>query len=187
MREIKLTAGPHGEPMSIGNTKLVEYGIFNEGSLLRAHVCVLSRVVYVFETRRAVEVIKNGDYKHVLVKTGDIVTATGYLVPPGDIPGCNEVYVPVKWWGMVAFKETENTSVKGNKAVAIVKWLLREGMFPLRVNPKEIKGQELQIKGLDIYVHMKTLIQVKCDYRGGDNGTGNLFIQDTECNPFGKH
>ncbi|MBU1067002.1 hypothetical protein KKE60_04415, partial [Patescibacteria group bacterium] len=178
------TGGTLGEPMSIGNTQLVEYGIFNEGSLLRAHVCVASRVVYVFETGKVVELIRSGNYRNVPVYTGDIVTATGYLVPPMDIPGCFEVHVPVKWWGKVGFREDENTTIKGNKAVAVVKGLLKNGLFPLKVNPKEIKGQELQIKGLDIYVHLKTLIQVKCDYNGGENGTGNLFIQDKECNPY---
>ena len=173
--------------MADGNTKLIDYGIFEEESAMRAHVCVASRVVYVFKTKNVVDVIKNGDYRNVPVYTDGVITAMGYLVPPEDIPGCEEIHPPVKWWGKVAFKQDDSTTVKGEKAVTIVKGLLKHGLFPLYVEPHEITGHELQIKGLDIGVKFEATIQVKCDYNGGENGTGNLFIQNKECNPTSSH
>ena len=66
-----------------GNTKLVEYGIHNEGSDIRAHVCVLARRVYVFPTANALACIDAGDYPRRPVYTQingvSTVTAEGYL------------------------------------------------------------------------------------------------------------
>ena len=57
-------------------------------------------------------------------------------------------------------------------------------------DPAIVKEMDLQINGVDIVINMNTKIQVKCDYRGGPKaygGTGNLYLQVRECNPFGKH
>lgn len=176
--------------MNPGNTTLVDYGIQNEESDIRAHVCVNTKKVYVFPTSSGQRTIDRGIYKKVPVHTKGITTATGYLVPPDDIDGLEIVDIPNDWMNKVNFKLDESTTRKGNKAVAIVKGLIKHGMFPLGLESKEITDMDMQIKGLDIVIDKMPTIQVKCDYKGGHRhfgGTGNLFLQVSECNPFGQY
>lgn len=181
------------EPQIVGNTKLVSYGIHNEGSDIRAHVCVNARVVYVYPTSDGLDVISAGTYKPLPVYTGNIQTATGYAVPPSNIKRCLPVGVKSLFAKHpIAF--TDSTKVKGDKAVAIVLDMLKIGYFPFFVATEEVTDKMLQISGTDIYVNAKMKIQVKCDYEGGEpkregvkgeRVTGNLFLQIAECNPYG--
>lgn len=174
----------------VGNTSLVDYGILNEQSDLRAHVCVLARRVYVYETRagRALVASQPDKYRHVPVWTQGIKTATGYLVPPGDIPGCRSVEVPAAWLShpMLKIDAADSTGVKGDRAALIVKGLVITNRLPMFAGKADlIEDHVLQVKGVDITVTIN--IQVKCDFRGGPKelgGTGNLFLQVSECNPF---
>jgi len=54
------------------------------------------------------------------------------------------------------------------------------------INAKESEQKDVQLRGTDILVACNKRIQVKCDYRSGKkpNGTGNLFLQKSERNPF---
>lgn len=174
----------------LGETKpdyLVEYGILNERSDYRAHVCVLAETVYVFPTRSAIKAIQSGKYdgKPAYQPGYNKPTAWGFPVPVRDL----ERVIPL--WAKVtiqaaAFCEDDSTSVKGDKAVKVVAALLKAGWFPLPVNPKIISDAEMQITGLDIYVRAECRIQVKCDYKGGvgRSCTGNLYLQTAEINPF---
>lgn len=175
----------------LGETKppsyLVDYGIQNEKSDLRAHVCVLARTVYVYPTISGVKAIESGRYRARPAKQPgcDYITAWGYLVPPDEIEGC----VPVSAKNIIMgamFRQDDSTSVKGEKAVACVAQLLRIGWFPLPVDPRIVGETDLQIHGLDIVVQAKFRIQVKCDYQGGKGMicTGNLYLQTAESNPF---
>jgi hypothetical protein len=188
--------GDMGEPGLAEEYGLVNYGIQNEGSDIRAHVAVLARVVYVYKTRVGHNAINPDKHKLVpgrqLDKNGHdmIVTAAGYLVPPDDIPGLRTIFVPDQIWELANFDKTQGTSEKGNKAVRIVKWLLNNGRFPIWVHPEIIEDADLQISGTDILVRAKTKIQVKCDYRAGTGApgcTGNLFLQIAESNPFKRY
>ncbi len=184
-----------GAPLSAGkpggmklNTELVAYGIHEERSDLRAHVGVIARQVYVFPTPRMIELLanRNGRYRERKVKTGNIVTANGKLVPLADVPLLRTVDIPGYIIEQAKFSETDSTSDKGAKAVRVVQWLLRTGGFPLRLNGEEVADFDMQVDGFDIIVRAKLHIQVKCDWRAGIKVgcTGNLFIQTHECNPF---
>lgn len=84
------------------------------------------------------------------------------------------------------FRQDDSTTIKGEKAVAVVARLLQIGYFPLPVDPRVILDADLQIAGTDIIVQAKYRIQVKCDYEGGEGMicTGNLYLQTAEINPF---
>lgn len=117
--------------------------------------------------------------------TNGIVTADGYLVPPSKIPNCRRIVVPAEVWDYIAFKQEQSTSIKGQKAMSIVKWLLKKGLFPLWATPTVIDDLDIQYEGTDIIVKMMARIQVKCDFAGGEGRgcTGNLYLQVAECNP----
>ena len=175
--------------MPIGNTKLIDYGIQNEKSDYRAHVCVTAKKVYIFRTSEGVFVIENNTFRKVPVKTKGIITATGYLVPPHLIKKIEERSIPDPWLEKICFLKEAPTTEKGIKAVIIVQGLLKKGMFPFEMEGIEIKDHEMQVMGVDIVVNFSAKIQVKCDYEGGNGngGTGNLFLQTSECNPFKEY
>jgi hypothetical protein len=63
-------------------------------------------------------------------------------------------------------------------------------MIALRADGNVISSKSMQIDGSDIVVSNRVHIQVKCDFDAGQKllgGTGNLFIQESECNPFRFH
>jgi hypothetical protein len=172
----------------IGNTNLVHYGIQNDKSDYRAHVCVNAKAVYIFETSKAAKLVKEKTFKKVTVFTDAIKTATGFIVPWQDIPDLHVVSIPQNWMDKIQFSEDEQTTKKGEKAVKIVKGILKKGMVPIIMEGQEVEDTDMQVAGFDITINININIQVKCDYRGGGvkgrDTTGNLFLQISECNPF---
>jgi len=184
--------------MSPGNTTLIDYGIQNENSHIRAHVCPVVKRIYVFPTANGVAAMESGDYpERSASQPGyDGVTAKGYLVPPFNIGDCVSVSVNDNVWAALRFDNGEKLTEKGDKAVRLVVGMLKRGLFPFPVVAEEIRDEDLQIKGADILVKAGviakegTVIQVKCDFKGGEKslgGTGNLFLQTAECNPLRRY
>ena len=184
-----------GRYTEINSNKLHNYGIQNEESDLRAHVCVHIRRVYVFPTEEGRREIETGRWPKVSNGQDGVkgITAKGYLVPPSAIKGCTEVVTKKEDWEHADFKPDDNTSVKGDKAVRLVENTIRAGIFPFLDKVLAIDSDvnfAIQIKGTDIIVHRRTYIQVKCDYNGGDSslgGTGNLYLQVAERNPLKRY
>lgn len=180
-------AGTHGG-IKLGNTTLVDYGIQTEESDLRVHVCVSVGAVYVYQTSDGVKAVESGLWRKVPVYTGTLKTAEGFLVPPDRIEGCNMKQIPEDI-GIVFYKH-DNTSEKGRKALEVVRSMMRRGLMPIPLMAREIDDTEMQIQGTDIIATSDANVQVKCDWRGGHKelgGTGNLFLQVSECNPLGMH
>jgi len=170
---------------------LFEYGIHTEQSDIRAHVSVVHRSLYVFQTHRAVtQIQRKADSSEPYPIRGagqpgiDGLTATGWCVPPGDIPGLRVIQWPFRGWD--GFAGNLSTSDKGKRAVDIVVDVMSRGYFPLWVNASEDERREVQIQGVDIVVNCNARVQVKCDYKSGPRplGYGNLFLQRSERNPL---
>lgn len=173
----------------IGNTTLFEHGIHTEKSDLRAHVCVSAGKVYVFPTVAVSQFVQslNPVERRQMQRstwTRGIETAKGYILPVSKIPQLIEVNA--KWAiSKVEFHPNMSTTEKGNRAVAVVQKLLRVGWFPLPINPEIVRDVSMQHSGFDVIVTANHRIEVKCDYNGGSpNGTGNLYLQTHECNPW---
>ena len=191
--------------MSRGNTKLVEYGIQNEESDLRAHVCPLAKVVYIYPTASGAEIAQScldgtANYPLKQVRTGHIITAEGYIVPWQDIAQIVEINVPDVTWNHLSLDQIGlTTTQKGQRAARLVKDMINRGVFPLsllqiELDGAEVKDKDIQIQGADIIITIakQVVVQVKCDLRGGNgcgvnNCTGNLFLQVRECNPFKQY
>ena len=174
-----------------GNTKLVDYGIQNEDSDLRAHVCAEIQTVYVYPTKEGIIETESDRYELKRVFTGNIETARGYAIPIDNIKNCIAIsMINHLMWNSQNITYKDTTSDKGIKSVNIVKTILNEGKFPFMTEGKTISDAQMQINGVDITVDLNIKIQVKCDYRGGATelgGTGNLFLQKQECNPYKFH
>ena len=170
---------------------LYDHGILNETSDIRAHVGVVVRKVYVFRTRVAAELLRGGhQYRSVRAFQPGVAgaTASGFLVPPDDIPGmrilagCKDD----RWWSGFT-TEYADTSAKGDAAVAVVTRLLRHGFFPLWIDADESGDRSIQRSGTDIIVCCNQRIEVKCDWHAGNPAkSGCLFLQTAERNPLRK-
>jgi hypothetical protein len=176
---------------------LSDYGIQNEQSDLRAHVCPLVRRVYVYPTAEGCRAIEAGGRSARPAYQAGVkgATAMGYCVPPFDIRRCVALEVRADAWAAATFCKTDDTSTKGSKAVRFVAGMIRAGVFPLPYVIGECNtdlDRTMQIRGDDIVVAVganRVHIQVKCDYCGGDKalgGTGNLYLQIAERNPLKK-
>ena len=181
----------------MGKRNLVKYGIQNEKSDIRAHVCPQVKRIYIYPTHRGLEAIATGKYKEVLgyQKGVDYATSKGYLVPPFDIHECVALSIKNEVWEHMGFTEELDTSTKGGKAERLIYEMLKRGMFPIPAISQSVNDHDMQISGCDIYIkpnairRKEILIQVKCDFPGGERnlgGTGNLFLQIAECNPLRK-
>lgn len=121
------------------------------------------------------------------IKTGDIVTAKGYLAPLSHISGVSEIVITPDLYRKYVIRNELPTGIKGTLAVEIVGGLLKKNLIPLPVQFKTIDDLVLQLKGTDIFINSSLHLQVKCDWRAGRKeygGTGNLFLQTDECNPY---
>lgn len=177
------------------SNQLVGYGIQNEESDIRAHVCPKIKRVYVFPTKsgqEAIEKSKNNTYGYQ--ENVSYPTAIGKRIPWQKIKSCISIGFRDSAWDAMHFSEKDDTSVKGKKAVRLISEATKNGLFPIPLIDKcdSSLSKEIEIKGQDIIVHVAGQIiniQVKCDYLGGDKklgGTGYLYLQTHEINPLKK-
>ena len=179
------------------NAELHEYGIQNEKSDMRIHVCPRVRRVYVYPTSAGRESLKKGihtlGYQHQI----NFPTAEGLRVRPFDIAGFLEIKLPDEAiWDEINFSKSDGTSQKGRKAVKVVLYMAEKKLPPFVSNSKieVIRDGLNQRDGVDIIAESskggRMRIQVKCDFDGGRRslgGTGYLYLQTHECNPLSKH
>jgi len=173
-----------------GNKKLVSYGIQNEGSDFRCHVGYQVQRVYVFPTQSGRSALNTGLYSKIPVVTNGIVTAEGYRVPISHIDGMKEVIIPIGIYNKYRISRDQKKGVMGTLATAIVVDMLMGNLIPLPVALGPEPDKALQIDGCDILINASLKIQVKCDYGAGSKalgGTGNVFLQVSECNPWRQH
>jgi hypothetical protein len=164
---------------------MINYGIQNEESDLRAHVSVCNATVYLFtpeNARKAIECHPEVHPKNAFQTGVSFATANGYPMPIKFINGLKSIKIPQYIFENACFLESDNTSIKGNKAVYIVKEMLKINLIPFAFNVDEITDRTMQIRGTDIIVSARYRIQIKCDWRIGE--TGNIYLQTQERNPL---
>jgi len=164
---------------------LVKYGISEESAQYRIHVCVHVKQIYVYERTDVLPIIDN--YPDRSAFTDKVLTAKGKIIPITEIPELQTVGIPEDYLNEFPITRNDSTSNKGNNAVFIAKKALISGLIRLKLYSEIIDDKTLQIEGADIIITNKIIIQVKCDYYGGDKrlgGTGNLFIQTHERNLY---
>lgn len=167
--------------------ELFEYGIQTEKSDIRAHVSVVNKAIYVFQTRAGIEAVtRTRPPLRSACQQGVVgITAEGWCVDVNSIADLRVLRFP-SWEGWTQFRENLSTTGKGKLAVSCVIAAMKRGRFPFWVDASEDDRQNVQILGTDVLVFCRKKVQVKCDYRGGERpaGTGNLFLQRAERNPL---
>lgn len=179
-----------GIPGVMNNTQLVNYGIHEEKADLRFHVGVVTKRVFIFEPKYILRLIASGKYPSAFAYTGNIKTANGYLIPPGDIPNLREAQIPWDIYSEAMFNEKDSTSIKGFKAMRVVRKMISLGLISSIIDTVDVNDRELQIEGTDIIPIFAESYQVKCDWKAGPKslgGSGNLYIQTAECNPLKRY
>lgn len=173
----------------MGNTALIEYGIQQENNDYRVHVGFASGYVVVFPTASGRHALaRNRSAQKRVSQAGcTVITGVGNAVPYRDIPGHQLIRIPPDILRVVNCRRGETTTVKGKKAVRVVREMLKRKLIFIPWPVEEVTDAQLQIQGLDIMIHLDVRIQVKCDWKAGPKergGTGNVFLQTHECNPL---
>lgn len=176
----------------VGQRALVEYGIQTEESDYRAHVCFAAGIVYVFPTKSGKDAALSEEYplRSASQRQLNYPTAQGYIVPPKKIENCIGVEIPNDLLGSLCPERYDDETTKGDRAVRTFQAMCMRGLVSLPLLASNVANREAQIQGKDIVITSDVSVQVKCDYFGGPKelgGTGNLFLQVRECNPFGMH
>lgn len=170
-------------------TRLTDYGIQNENSDIRIHVCPTVRRVYLYETASVQDILENYPERpaYQVIDGESVLTAKGRIVPVSAIPDCREIALPAALWQAYPIKDEDSTSRKGSQAVELVRAAISRRYIVLPISAAVITDVDMQIDGTDIMVMCRLRIQVKCDFKGGSKalgGTGNLYLQTAECNPL---
>lgn len=171
-------------------SSLVDYGIEQERTDIRIHVCVRVKRLYVYSRDAALLAIRTHSYPVKPAYQDGMKTAEGYAVPWTDIADCREVWLHGSYWRVDPIREDMTTTEKGAAAANIVSRALQGGYVPLPIQVQVVEDRSTQIAGVDLVAHCALRLQVKCDFGGGDKkfgGTGNLFIQTSELNPKQAH
>jgi hypothetical protein len=174
----------------MSNAILVSHGIFEDESDWRVHVAFGAGVLYLFPTRsarRALEATWLRE-REATQPGARGPTAAGFAVPWQTIDGIVELKIPDSILADHWVEHCEPVEKKGRAAVEVVKEMLRSGRLrlPTRMEHEEIDAWEMQVRGFDLILKRTITLQIKCDYYAGRGGTGNLYLQTRERNPFGK-
>lgn len=174
-----------------GNKELIEYGVQNDGSDYRIHVGYKTQHIYVFPTGQGKEYISRQHGLELKNAYQDgMVTARGYAVPTSHLKDLREILIPPALYREYIILEKMTTSDKGRLATCIALEMLKKNLVPLSVNVSITDDTTMQVNGTDILIDSKWKIQVKCDFNAGRRdlgGTGNVFLQIEECNPYRRH
>ena len=169
---------------------LVEHGIQEESSDVRAHVSVVNKKVYAYRTVDALAIIEKNNFPigYASQPGTRYYTGEGFLVPWDEI--ANIYVIDCKEWKYWAQFRALNISTtdKSHIATKVVWHCINTGKFRYTFCAREA-GYLEQIKGIDIVGANGCKIQVKCDWLCGERpkGTGNLFLQRAERNPFKRY
>lgn len=172
------------------NQILVRYGIHNNQSDLQIHVCARAKKVYVFTPDHARSALREKEFRVGQARTGAIITGKGQLVPPNAITGCKRYDIPDDILLSENIQQMDPPGLKGRKAEAIARKMIARGIISLVLSTVTVTDVEMQRTGADLMTVNAQNYEVKCDFSGGETqfgGTGNLFIQEYECNPLGIH
>lgn len=180
-----------------GNRKLVKHGLENEQSDFRIHVCYLAQHIYVFPTEAGFRAVVHAQKSKEQLKSAtqpgvNHVTSRGYVVPVSRIDEIREILIPHDIYSTCVIAQYDSTSMKGKKALVIVVDMLKSNMISLPLQIGIVTDKDIQIRGGDITIQSKLVLQVKCDYKGGSKKhnkqvTGNLYLEVEECNPLGRY
>jgi hypothetical protein len=164
-------------------------GILNTKADEWVHFGVLRATLFIYNTRAVLPVLTK-DQLHIYKEEG-IVTAVGFRVPIGIIPGLRRLPIPEKL--LAAFflpgprRELDlslGTSAKGRLAEKGAREILGPG-FPLPVDWEVSTTRDSQFI-CDMTATVKNpspKVEVKCDVRANPN----LYLQAAESNKEGKH
>lgn len=170
----------------IGNTRLVEHGIFQDESQWRIHLSIDH--AYIFPTQEMRKRCETENFTQRFAFQGKYKTAKGFTVPVRVVSELKKA--PIAASIKVAYKwpPAKGTSLgqMGRLAEAVAKAMIEMDLIVLPRNVVVEDRLAQQYSGVDLVQNSDQIIcQVKCDL--GVEKYGNLYIQTHECNPYKQH
>lgn len=177
---------------NVAGIGLLNHGVPDEMAQVRCHVVPGIKRLFFFTREnalRAIEMAKKSDAKLRMASQPGVKYATGagYTIPYCDKTlAAVSVLVPPDIWGD-GISESDSTSMKGQKAMRVVKAAIEKGLVPIDKltagkGINEVSDRKAQIEGADLIAWWNIRIQVKCDIPA--QVTHKLFLQTAERNPF---
>lgn len=171
------------------------YKNIEDEKIVRIHVGVSIRKLFIFTTGEMNKAIAKGGWKKVKAYQPNISepTSFGLLVPPDAINNLETVDLNLiggleKFWKSLS--EAKSTSDKGEICVKIIANLIYLGKLPIFQPYNHIEiipstDVETQCQGIDIRISNQN-IQIKHDFLAGDSvkGSGKLYLEIMEKNPL---
>lgn len=166
------------------NSTLYEHGIDADSSDYRVHVCFGEGMVYLYSTAAMRELLLTNPYRIY-----ESPTSRAYIVPVASVPECQSVPIPNRWLENLSTKVSKSspTSTKRMWSEMLVRRMFERGHLTLLPTATMETSRAKQLAGHDIRIQLDCTVQVKCDWDGGANGSGNLYIETAECNPNHEH
>ncbi len=179
-------ASPAVANRTLGNTKLIQHGIFEDKSDFRVHVSAV--YVYVFDTKKMIERCKADQFRTSRAYQRGIVTAEGFLVNVKAVDDLKQYPIPELLKRACKWPPQKGTRLGDVGAIAerIAETMIGNGLiyFPKKLTTESRVAQQYQ--GVDlVQKESEVIYQVKSDLRADE--TRNLYIQTHECNPFREH
>lgn len=170
---------------------MIERGITNCKADYWTHVCPKSSEIYVYTTTAMREFLKRTAKEGPMAQPSgprpswpvsefkEIKTARGYVVP------CVQTFIrtaviPETW--LRNFDACSSDEECGSMAEMAVMYACNGALFPVPLGVDKITDLKEQYELGDFRLHtvQGLVIEVKADWPGGRNGTGNLFVQTHE-------
>lgn len=179
-----------GQSVAGNITTLYPHGINSELAQWRAHVAIPCRQIFMFPTKKAVELIAKNGYPLTGAYQINISypTAQGHLIPVRDFgPSLQRTAIPLDIALPTELQlDQYDTSQKGRLAADVVIRMLQRGIISMSTMWEcENPTYQQDRSGIDLIICSKILLQIKCDVKICK--TGNLYIQTAEVNPLKKY
>lgn len=160
---------------------MIEYGIKTSKAHVWVHVCPLDACFYFYSRARMVVVLDRFPEAVIASARGRLVRLHGNRDCDGGF--IRSIERPYGWFNAFGWKDAASDCDVGEIAERMFQTLINEQGFPFPIQAHKYAALDDQYQGKDFRVTPRMShfdVEVKADIRGGEWGTGNLFVQTHE-------
>lgn len=158
---------------------MIEYGITTSKAGVWFHVCPLDCSAYYYSRTRMTAILPTLPEVTITSATGRLCKLNGRRVVDGGF--IHDIDLPLKW--IDGWRDCEADTDAGEMAERIFKQCVDARLFQIPAKATFLLDINDQYTGRDFLVKPlvgELSVEVKADFRGGEWGTGNLFVQTRE-------
>lgn len=158
---------------------MIEYGITTSQATVWFHVCPLDCSAYFYGRQAMLKILPSLPEKEIASARGRLCKLNGNRTCDGGF--IYDIELPLKWIG--GWRDVVTDRAAGEMAERVFEQCVRARLFQLPAAAKRLETKAEQYTGRDYELApiFPTLsVEVKADFKGGERGAGNLFVQTHE-------